>query len=228
VTAGECAGRGHRGVVRGCPLGTGQDCCEWHDSGTADEHDRGSGLAVMAPARAMARPVQGNTSLIGKLPKAARQRRMQLRHISMSLLRPSPRFRDVAYSGHVSDWWLRPPCGNRRDGRGCGGWRSGFLAGCFRDYAGSGSRRCAFRRAGPASDRAPWYCGRGAEAPGWATTAESGAGVVGGRGASSAEWSQAIGAAGDLRRSRLSAARRPRPPACPCGHASVGLGRGRS
>jgi hypothetical protein len=38
---GQCmgAGRGCHGVVRGCPLGTGQDCCEWHDSGTAVEDD---------------------------------------------------------------------------------------------------------------------------------------------------------------------------------------------
>jgi hypothetical protein len=31
------AGRGCWRVVRGCPLGTGQDCCEWHASGTAGE-----------------------------------------------------------------------------------------------------------------------------------------------------------------------------------------------
>jgi hypothetical protein len=30
---------GHRGIVRGCPLGTGHDCCEWHGSGTADEDE---------------------------------------------------------------------------------------------------------------------------------------------------------------------------------------------
>jgi hypothetical protein len=24
-------------VVRGCPLGTGQDCCEWQANGTAGE-----------------------------------------------------------------------------------------------------------------------------------------------------------------------------------------------
>jgi hypothetical protein len=29
------AGRGRRDVVRGCPLGTGQDRYEWHASGTA-------------------------------------------------------------------------------------------------------------------------------------------------------------------------------------------------
>jgi hypothetical protein len=38
------AGRGHRGAVRGCLLGTAHDCCEWHASGTAGEGDRGSDL----------------------------------------------------------------------------------------------------------------------------------------------------------------------------------------
>jgi hypothetical protein len=33
------AGRGRHGVVRGCPLGTGQDCYEWQASGTAGEDD---------------------------------------------------------------------------------------------------------------------------------------------------------------------------------------------
>jgi hypothetical protein len=31
------AGRGCRGIVRGCPPGTGQDRCEWHGSGTAGD-----------------------------------------------------------------------------------------------------------------------------------------------------------------------------------------------
>jgi hypothetical protein len=34
------AGRGRCGVVRGCPFGTGQDCCEWHDRATAVEMTR--------------------------------------------------------------------------------------------------------------------------------------------------------------------------------------------
>jgi hypothetical protein len=33
------AGRGRRGLVRECPLGTGHDRCEWHGSGTAGEDD---------------------------------------------------------------------------------------------------------------------------------------------------------------------------------------------
>jgi hypothetical protein len=34
------AGRAGHGVVRGCPLDTGRDCCEWHASGTASEATR--------------------------------------------------------------------------------------------------------------------------------------------------------------------------------------------
>ena len=40
------AGHSHRGIVRGCPLGTGRDCCEWHGSGTADEDDVRAFLAT--------------------------------------------------------------------------------------------------------------------------------------------------------------------------------------
>jgi hypothetical protein len=36
---GNGAGRCCFGVVRGCPLETGQDRCEWHGSGTAGEDD---------------------------------------------------------------------------------------------------------------------------------------------------------------------------------------------
>ena len=36
----ERPGHGHRDLVRGCPLGTGRDCCEWHGSGTADDDVR--------------------------------------------------------------------------------------------------------------------------------------------------------------------------------------------
>jgi hypothetical protein len=44
------ADHGHRVVVRGCPLGTGRDCCEWHGSGTVDK-DYVRGLAASAPTR---------------------------------------------------------------------------------------------------------------------------------------------------------------------------------
>jgi hypothetical protein len=62
---GNGAGPGRWGTVRGCPLGTGPDRCEWHGSGTAGEDDRGLGLAVMAPVRAMgeARPGRPRASL---------------------------------------------------------------------------------------------------------------------------------------------------------------------
>jgi hypothetical protein len=40
------AGRGCCGVVRGCPLGTDKDRCEWHSSGTAGEDD----FAHLAPS----------------------------------------------------------------------------------------------------------------------------------------------------------------------------------
>jgi hypothetical protein len=44
--AGTCTGRGHRGVVPRCPLGTGQYCCEWHASGTAGEDHVARSLAT--------------------------------------------------------------------------------------------------------------------------------------------------------------------------------------
>jgi hypothetical protein len=49
---------------------------EWHGYGAAGEDDRASHLAAVALARTMgeARPVQDDPSLVGKLPKAARQR----------------------------------------------------------------------------------------------------------------------------------------------------------
>jgi hypothetical protein len=65
---GNCAGRASFGVVRGCPLGTSQDCCEWHASGMAGDEDRGSGLGRRYELRQWARPVQGATSLVGKRP----------------------------------------------------------------------------------------------------------------------------------------------------------------
>jgi len=45
---GKGAGRVRRGVVRGCPLGTGQDRCEWQASGTASEATQYR-LALLAP-----------------------------------------------------------------------------------------------------------------------------------------------------------------------------------
>jgi hypothetical protein len=37
-------------VVRGCPLGTVQDCCEWHACGTAVEDDARYPVAPLAPS----------------------------------------------------------------------------------------------------------------------------------------------------------------------------------
>jgi hypothetical protein len=45
------AGRGDFVVIRGCPPGTVQDCCEWHGSGTARRGRRSWGLAASAPTR---------------------------------------------------------------------------------------------------------------------------------------------------------------------------------
>jgi hypothetical protein len=39
---GNGAGRGCFVVVRGCPLGTGDDRCEWQASGTVGEQDGGT------------------------------------------------------------------------------------------------------------------------------------------------------------------------------------------
>jgi hypothetical protein len=57
---------GHCGGVRGCPLGTGQDRCEWHGSGTAGEDERGCGVAVVGSARAIGEALQDDPSLVGK------------------------------------------------------------------------------------------------------------------------------------------------------------------
>ena len=40
------AGRGRWGADYGCPLGTGQDRCEWHASGTAGEKDDASTSSI--------------------------------------------------------------------------------------------------------------------------------------------------------------------------------------
>jgi hypothetical protein len=50
---------------RGEPVAS---CSEWHGDGTAGENDRSSSLAATVPAREMVRPVQGDTSRVGKPP----------------------------------------------------------------------------------------------------------------------------------------------------------------
>jgi hypothetical protein len=58
---------------RSCPLGTGLDRPMWHASGTAGEHDGGSGLAVTVPARAMGEARPGQREPRWKPPEVVRQ-----------------------------------------------------------------------------------------------------------------------------------------------------------
>jgi hypothetical protein len=60
------AGRGHFGVVHGCPLGTGQDRCEWHASGTVGEDDLAYGDAVGSNADCRVRRVHAKHGIVGK------------------------------------------------------------------------------------------------------------------------------------------------------------------
>jgi hypothetical protein len=58
----------------------GQSCGEWHADGTAGKDDHSTGLVVMAPARATGEaPPRGTPGLVGKSPKAARQRNHRYR-----------------------------------------------------------------------------------------------------------------------------------------------------
>jgi hypothetical protein len=63
------AGRGLCGVVRCCPLGTGQDCCEWHVSGTAGEDDPWHTVAPSVQLDRGVRLVLGDHCIVGKSPK---------------------------------------------------------------------------------------------------------------------------------------------------------------
>jgi hypothetical protein len=67
------AGRGRCGVVRGCPLGTGQDCCEWHVSGTAGEDDSWHTVAPSVQLDRGVRLVLGDHCIVGKSPKGLAQ-----------------------------------------------------------------------------------------------------------------------------------------------------------
>jgi hypothetical protein len=60
------AGRGRCGVVRGCPLGTGRDRCEWHGSGTADEDDVRKARKSRHQLDRRVRPDPADTCLVGK------------------------------------------------------------------------------------------------------------------------------------------------------------------
>jgi hypothetical protein len=60
------AGRGRCGVVRGCPLRTGRDRCEWHGSGTPDEDDVRRARKSRHQLDRRVRPDPGDTRLVGK------------------------------------------------------------------------------------------------------------------------------------------------------------------
>jgi hypothetical protein len=60
------AGRSRCGVVRGCPLRTGRDRCEWHGSGTPDEDDVRRARKSRHQLDRRVRPNPGDTRLVGK------------------------------------------------------------------------------------------------------------------------------------------------------------------
>ena len=55
---------------RGRPVAS---CSEWHGDGTAGEHERATHLIVRHQLGRWVRPVQVDTSLVGKRPEGARQ-----------------------------------------------------------------------------------------------------------------------------------------------------------
>jgi hypothetical protein len=67
--AGNGAGRGRFIVVRGCPLGTAQDRCEWHACGTASEDDPRILWRRWLRLDRRVRPVLGDHRLVGKSPE---------------------------------------------------------------------------------------------------------------------------------------------------------------
>jgi hypothetical protein len=62
------AGRGRPGAVRGCPLGTGRDCCKWHGSGTTDEDDVPRAWRRRNQLDRRVRPDPGDACLVAKGP----------------------------------------------------------------------------------------------------------------------------------------------------------------
>jgi hypothetical protein len=64
------AGRCSLGVVRGCPLGTDEDRCEWHASGTAVEDDPGIWLRRWFYPDRTVRHVLGDHRLVGRARRA--------------------------------------------------------------------------------------------------------------------------------------------------------------
>jgi len=75
-------------VDRGEPVAS---CSEWHGDGTAGEDNRDSGLVITAPAWPMVRPVQGDTSLVGKSPRGGAAGQVEQRSVdafNSSALKP--------------------------------------------------------------------------------------------------------------------------------------------
>jgi hypothetical protein len=68
------AGRDCFVVVRGCPLGTGKDRCEWHAGGTADEDDVGTRSRCWLHRDRRVRPVLGDHCLVAKSLEGSRSR----------------------------------------------------------------------------------------------------------------------------------------------------------
>jgi hypothetical protein len=70
---GNAAGRLRPGVVRGCPLGTGHDRCEWHGGGTAPRTTLVKPAAAGVHLDHRVRAVPGNHCCMGKPLQTARQ-----------------------------------------------------------------------------------------------------------------------------------------------------------
>ena len=62
------AGHSPLGIVRGCPLKTGRDSCEWHGSGTTDEDDVRATGSVGTSSTVGQGPSPAAASLVGKPP----------------------------------------------------------------------------------------------------------------------------------------------------------------
>jgi hypothetical protein len=63
----------HFGIVRGCPLGTVRDRCEWQVGGTAGEHDDARTGSDGCQLDRRVRPVLGDHCLVGKTPEGSRR-----------------------------------------------------------------------------------------------------------------------------------------------------------
>jgi hypothetical protein len=77
-------------VVRGCPLGTVQDRCEWHARGTAGRNDDTRACQRRLPAHQRVRPVPGVYCFVDKSPEGSRRpayrRLVRVTHLRVSTL----------------------------------------------------------------------------------------------------------------------------------------------